>query len=88
MGLAPIVVDEMFQAMRDLADTGISMLLVEQYVTRAVEMSDAVVLLNKGEVVYRGPSADLDERTVLRGYLWGETDRIEQDRTPMPAPAP
>ena len=73
MGLAPIVVDEMFAAMRDLASTGTAMLVVEQYVTRAMEMADAVVLLNKGAVSYNGPSAELDEATVLRGYLQGDS---------------
>lgn len=85
MGLAPIVVDEMFRAMQELADTGVSMLLVEQYVTRAVKMSDSVVLLNKGEVAYRGLSAELDEQTLLRGYLWGETKREGPARAPTAA---
>lgn len=71
MGLAPLVVEEMFEAMRALARSGVAMLLVEQYVTRAVEMSDAVVLLNRGAVSYSGPAAGLDEETVLRGYLKG-----------------
>jgi branched-chain amino acid transport system ATP-binding protein len=72
MGLAPLVVDEMFRAMRDLASTGTAMLVVEQYVTRAMEMADAVVLLDKGAVSYNGPSAELDEATILRGYLKGD----------------
>jgi branched-chain amino acid transport system ATP-binding protein len=69
MGLAPIVVDEMFAALQLLADAGIAMLLVEQYVTRAMEMADAVVLLNKGTVSFDGPPSELDEQAVLRGYL-------------------
>jgi len=72
MGLAPLVVDQMFRAMRDLASTGTAMLVVEQYVTRAMEMADAVVLLDKGAVSYSGPSAELDEATILRGYLKGD----------------
>jgi branched-chain amino acid transport system ATP-binding protein len=45
------------------------MLLVEQYVTRAMAMADFVVLLNKGTVAYEGPPSELDEQAVLRGYL-------------------
>jgi branched-chain amino acid transport system ATP-binding protein len=69
MGLAPRVVDEMFQALRTLAATGTAMLIVEQYVTRAMAMADTVVLLNKGTVSYDGPPSELDEQAVLQGYL-------------------
>ena len=72
MGLAPIVVDQMFQAMSDLARTGVAMLVVEQYVSRALEMADSAVLLNQGQVSYNGPPSELDEETVLRGYLGAE----------------
>ena len=69
LGLAPIVVDEMFQALRSLSTTGVGMLIVEQYVTRAMEMADVVVLLSKGVVSYDGPPSGLDEQAVLQGYL-------------------
>jgi branched-chain amino acid transport system ATP-binding protein len=69
MGLAPRVADEMFQALRILAATGTAMLMVEQYVTRAMAMADIVVLLNKGTVSYVGPPSELDEQAVLQGYL-------------------
>ncbi|WP_051182021.1 ABC transporter ATP-binding protein [Nocardia vinacea] len=72
MGLAPRIVDEIFAALHELAERGIAMLLVEQYVTRAMEMADAVVLLNKGVVTYDGPPGELDEEEVLRGYLGGD----------------
>jgi branched-chain amino acid transport system ATP-binding protein len=69
MGLAPRVVEEVFHALRDLASTGVAMLFVEQYVTRAMEMSDQVVLLDRGTVTYDGPPSKLDQEAVLHGYL-------------------
>ena len=42
------------------------MLLVEQYVTRAIAMADRVVLLNKGSAAYDGQPSELDERAGLR----------------------
>jgi branched-chain amino acid transport system ATP-binding protein len=69
MGLAPKVVDEIFVALRKLADTGVSLLLVEQYVTRALEMADRAVLLDRGQVSFDGLATDLDEQAVLQGYL-------------------
>jgi branched-chain amino acid transport system ATP-binding protein len=69
MGLAPRIVDVVFEALQSLADTGVAMVLVEQYVTRAIAMADRVVLLNKGAISYDGPPSELDEQQVLRGYL-------------------
>ena len=69
MGLAPRVVDDIFASLQRLADSGVTLVLVEQFVNRALEMSDTVHLLNRGHVTYSGPPSDLDEQAVLEGYL-------------------
>jgi branched-chain amino acid transport system ATP-binding protein len=69
MGLAPKVVDEIFESLRQLAATGVSMLLVEQYINRALEMADVVVLLDRGQVAYDGQPSNLEQDAVLRSYL-------------------
>lgn len=74
MGLAPLVVEEIFEALDTLARTGVTIVLVEQYVTRALAMADAVILLNKGVVAFDGRPDQLDESEVLRGYLGVELD--------------
>jgi branched-chain amino acid transport system ATP-binding protein len=69
MGLAPKVVDEIFAAIVTLASGGAALVLVEQYVSRALELASSAVLLDRGIVAYAGPTRDLDEAAVLRGYL-------------------
>jgi branched-chain amino acid transport system ATP-binding protein len=69
MGLAPRIVDEIFETLSGLAAEGISLLLVEQYVNRALELADTVHILNRGRVSYAGPAASLDQDTVMEGYL-------------------
>jgi branched-chain amino acid transport system ATP-binding protein len=69
MGLAPIVVDEIFAFLRRLADEGVGLLLVEQYVTRALELADLVFVLNKGEVAFAGEPAELDSGALFEQYL-------------------
>jgi branched-chain amino acid transport system ATP-binding protein len=69
MGLAPKMVDQIFAAIRQLASTGVALLLVEQYVNRALELADIVVLLDRGTVAFNGPAAELEQDAVLRGYL-------------------
>ena len=69
MGLAPKMVDAIFETLQHLASTGVALLLVEQYVNRALEMVDTVVLLNKGKIMFTGAPNNLEQDEVLRGYL-------------------
>ena len=69
MGLAPKVVDEIFGFLADLARRGTSLLLVEQYVTRALEAADWVYLLGRGEVVFAGEPGELDSDAVFNEYV-------------------
>jgi branched-chain amino acid transport system ATP-binding protein len=69
MGLAPRIIDEIFAALRDLADGGVAILLVEQYVARALELADTVHLMHRGSLSFSGSSAQIDEEAVVRGYL-------------------
>lgn len=69
MGLAPRVVDEIFDFLAELAGRGTSLLLVEQYVTRALEVADWVYLLGRGEVVFAGEPGELDSDAVFNQYV-------------------
>jgi branched-chain amino acid transport system ATP-binding protein len=69
MGLAPRVVDDIFESLQKLARSGVTLLIVEQFVNRALAMSDKVHLLKRGRVTFSGPPSDLDEQDVLKGYL-------------------
>jgi branched-chain amino acid transport system ATP-binding protein len=53
-GLAPVIVDEVYQALSRVLSEGTSLLLIEQHVQRALELADTVVVLSKGTVVYDG----------------------------------
>jgi branched-chain amino acid transport system ATP-binding protein len=71
MGLAPKIVDEIFDHLRGLAERGVTLLLVEQYVTRALELADYVYVLNKGQVSFAGEPGQVDEASVTASYLGG-----------------
>jgi branched-chain amino acid transport system ATP-binding protein len=59
LGLAPIVVQEVFRTLRDIRQAGVTVLLVEQNVHQALELADRGYVLETGRVVLQGPSADL-----------------------------
>lgn len=70
MGLAPSVVDSVLATVRDMADSGIGVLMVEQNAEAGLELADDVVALARGQVVYRGDVAEArDNAAVLRAFL-------------------
>jgi branched-chain amino acid transport system ATP-binding protein len=69
MGLAPKVVDEIFDYLHRLAAKGISLLVVEQYVARALELADYVYILNRGRIRFAGEAGEVGDATVLESYL-------------------
>jgi branched-chain amino acid transport system ATP-binding protein len=71
MGLAPVIVDQIFDAIGVLRREGRSVLLVEQYVERAVGVADYVYILNKGRVVFTGLPAECTSSAVFARYLQG-----------------
>lgn len=69
MGLAPLVVDGLFEFLASIAKSGTTLLLVEQYVSRALELADTVCLLNHGSVAFSGPAAGLNGEDIFEQYL-------------------
>jgi branched-chain amino acid transport system ATP-binding protein len=70
MGLAPVIVEEVFATIKRLKETGIPLLLVEQMTRKALEVADYVYVMERGRVVVQGRPEELqkDER-VLAAYL-------------------
>lgn len=70
-GLAPLIVQEIFEIMRNINKTnGVSMLLVEQNASLALNLADHAYLLETGNVVLSGPAEDIRaDESVRRTYL-------------------
>jgi branched-chain amino acid transport system ATP-binding protein len=69
MGLAPKIVDEIFEFLARLSEAGAALLLVEQYVTRALAVADYVYMLSKGQVTFCGEPGELNDDDVFASYL-------------------
>jgi len=70
LGLAPLVVREIFQIVRTIHREGVSVLLVEQHAEKALNLADQAYLLETGRVVLSGPSATLQkDDAIRRSYL-------------------
>ncbi|MGH9035534.1 MAG: ABC transporter ATP-binding protein [Acidimicrobiia bacterium] len=73
LGLAPVIVDELFSVLAGLRAEGTSMVIVEQFAERALELADHAYVLRKGTVAFRGPASELrgDADLLHRLYLGG-----------------
>jgi branched-chain amino acid transport system ATP-binding protein len=72
LGLAPIVVDEIFGFLHDLTAGGASLLLVDQFVTRALSMANKAYVISRGQIVFAGTPDELQRDDVFQKYLGGK----------------
>ena len=74
MGLAPILVEQIFDIIREINESGTSIILVEQNALMALSIADRGYVLDTGKVVLEGSSSDLlHDPLVINAYLGGET---------------
>ena len=72
MGLAPMVVRDIFAALREIHHQGLTILLVEQNVRQALKLADRAYVLETGTITLGGPAAGLaDDPRVIAAYLGG-----------------
>ncbi|WP_454743562.1 ABC transporter ATP-binding protein [Cupriavidus necator] len=72
MGLAPILVDEVFKIVRKLKAQEVTMLLVEQFAAAALDVSDYAYVLESGRIALEGPAEKLKGDSAVRAaYLGG-----------------
>ena len=72
VGLSPIIVDEIFAIINQLNEDGMSILLVEQNATKALQVADYFYLLDQGKVTFSGTPDQLkDDDIIKRAYLGG-----------------
>jgi branched-chain amino acid transport system ATP-binding protein len=71
LGLAPTIVDEIFEFLHRLAAEGHSLLVVEQYVAKALALADLVYVLVRGRLVFAGEPAELVDTDIFAHYLGG-----------------
>ena len=73
LGLAPIVTESVFQSLDAARQQGITIVLIEQFVHRALSLADRCVILGRGAVTWSGAAADAGPE-VLESYLGAGTE--------------
>jgi branched-chain amino acid transport system ATP-binding protein len=70
-GIMPKLVDEIFAAVQQIRDNGVTILLVEQRLSESLEISDRAYVLQTGKVVMSGPAADIKANPEVRRIYLG-----------------
>jgi branched-chain amino acid transport system ATP-binding protein len=71
LGLAPMLVLELFELLRRLRNEGIAILLIEQHVRHALELADSGLVMDNGRIVLRGSGTELLREPGLRSAYLG-----------------
>ena len=71
LGLAPIVIDELFRALKRIKERGITILFVEQNVRRTLQEADRAYILETGRVALSGDAAQLCEEDQVKKAYFG-----------------
>ena len=72
LGLAPLIVKEIFSVIRDLKARGVTILLVEQMANQALAVADRAYVLETGRITLEGPGAELRRDPRIRAAYLGE----------------
>lgn len=71
LGLAPIVVNELFKILKEIRESGITILLVEQNVRKSIQEADRAYILENGRMVMSGDAWELREEEQLKKAYFG-----------------
>ena len=90
LGLAPVVVEQLLPIIETIRSQGTTVILVEQSVNLALSIAQTAYFMEKGEIRFHGPTAELLERPdILRSvFLEGAATQTEDGRVRRPAPVP
>jgi branched-chain amino acid transport system ATP-binding protein len=79
MGLAPLIVGDLYEQVAAIAADGVSVLVVEQFARTVLGVADRAILLANGVVRWSGPTSDIGDTALAEAYLGGTT---RHERTP------
>ena len=69
LGLSPLMVATVFEALARIRDLGVSIVLVEQNLPHALSLADRGYVMNRGRIVFEGSTSELQASDVFSHYL-------------------
>jgi branched-chain amino acid transport system ATP-binding protein len=82
MGLAPKVVDDIFEFLARLSREGVALLIVEQYIAKALALADLCFVMRTGRIAFVGEPSEVDPDAIARSYLGADPNSLHAAATP------
>ncbi|MBD8026231.1 ABC transporter ATP-binding protein [Ureibacillus sp. Re31] len=80
MGLAPLIVSEIFAIIKEIKETGTTVLLVEQNAKQALKIADFGYVMETGKIIIEGKSADLlTDSRIVEAYLGRKSTKVQEE---------
>ena len=76
MGLAPLMVEKIFEVVRTISAEGVTVLLIEQNAKLALETSQRAYVMESGQIILQGPSSQLLDDPKVRAAYLGEEEAV------------
>ena len=86
LGLAPIVLDRVYEIVNEIRRSGTAILLIEQFLDRALQAADHVMILRRGKSIFESNAADLDEARYFHYMTADDFDIVRGNGTGAPSP--
>lgn len=87
LGLAPVAIDALYEALVKIRDRGVAVVLIEQNVHRSLTVADRVYVLERGRVSYSGDPGPLSDEATLNEFYFGATTALTSHAdSPLEAP--
>ena len=80
MGLAPMIVEQLYEIIGHIAEEGISLLIVEQFAHEVLKVADTAALLVHGRITAWGTPAEINE-VLHAAYIGGDQRALEEPQT-------
>jgi ABC-type branched-subunit amino acid transport system ATPase component/predicted MFS family arabinose efflux permease len=87
LGLAPVIVEQLLEIVREIRNRGTTIIVVEQSVNVALTLAETAYFMEKGEIRFQGPTADLLDRPDVLRSVFLEGAAAISGKAPAPAPA-
>jgi branched-chain amino acid transport system ATP-binding protein len=71
LGLAPMIVDELYMYLDGLRNSGVTIVVIEQFVSRAMEIADRIMVLGRGAILWSGSTGEITQEDLVSQYLGG-----------------
>ena len=76
LGLSPVMIDEIMEIIGSIKKNGATIIMAEQKIEPSLPIGDLVIVLSRGEIIYKGPGDDIDPDQIASMVMTGSFEPV------------